>query len=612
MHITSNARSPETRRVYIPYYILSETLSYLKSHGRRGVECIVYWCGESIGICEAVVTSCIYPAQHATAVGVRVEPSEVARVYLQLHKAKKLLLAQVHSHPGIAFHSSVDDYYPVTHKLGLLSIVVPEYGFIEPKEFLTKSAVYECQNQRIWHKLTPSEVRARLKVLPEDFEERLFNRTKLFAGHLRIPVNGLLYSLKKGKVAVVIDSKLLRSYRGQYMLAACVNLLARCCINVDVFLPREDVSSLPTLPLLGEDLAVGLAKLCLKINPNCAFRLNPAPQEYDVALIIGEQAPIKAQQRIFIDALGWLSYVGTKNGKFFGRDNQNPIGPLIASCFGTAEVIKALFNKIVKNKFEPIEALTFSALNYKINQPRWDNPSLPNRIQVDVCLIGAGAIGMAVAYTLATLPATSGKLTVIDPEVVKISNLNRYCLATIADVGSPKVDVIKRKLTGRFSVNAFRGPYRRYPHRGKHDLVVVAVDNVETRCEVQLDFPKIILNGGMYANSFMVSRHDDFLNKACLGCLYPSGSEVSLKRQYPAISFITMFAGALLAGEILKEQVAELREYRLDNAFILNDIFAVPKLGETYLVGRLFEKSDDCSCRCTSPEVIKAYKKSRL
>jgi molybdopterin/thiamine biosynthesis adenylyltransferase len=361
--------------------------------------------------------------------------------------------------------------------------------------------------------------------------------------------------------------------------------------------------------LIEKDLASGLAKLCLKINPNCIFRLNPASQGYDVALIIGEEAPIKAEQRIFIDAFGWLSYMSTKKGKCFSGDAQNPIGPLVASCFGLAEIVKTLFNKIVKSKFKPIEALTFSALNYKINHVPWNNPSLPNEVSLDACLIGAGAIGMAVAYALASLPA-SGKLAVIDPETVEFSNLNRYSLATITDVGLSKVDVVKRNLRN-LEVKAFKGAYEQYPHRGKHDMVVVAVDNVKTRREVQLDFPRIILNGGMYANSFRISRHDDFLNKACLGCLYPSYSEVSSEQPYPAVSFTSMFAGALLVSEILKEQVTKLREYRLNDVFIVNDVFATPKIGETYLVVRL-EKSDDCSCRCRSQEVIEVYKKLQL
>jgi molybdopterin/thiamine biosynthesis adenylyltransferase len=603
-------KSLKASSIYIPYHILLETLDHFMLHGQNGNECIVYWCGKLIDNDKAVVTSCIYPTQYATALGVKVEPSEVARIYLKLYEAREHLLAQLHSHPSAAFHSSVDDYYPVVHKPGLLSIVVPEYGLIDPRSFLTRSAVYEYQAQRVWRKLTLREVRARLKVLPKDFEERLFSRTKLFASHLGIPVNNLLFKLKMGKIAVAIDDELLHSYRGQCMLVACINLLARCSINIDVFLPRENVNSIHTLPLIEGDLASGLAKLCIRINPNCMFRLNPSSQGYDAALIIGEEVPIKAEQRIFIDALGWLSYMSTKKGKCFSGDAQNPIGPLVASCFGSAEIVKALFNKIVKSKFKPIETLTFSALNYKINHAPWNNPSLPNKVSLDACLIGAGAIGMAVAYTLASLPAVSGKLVVIDPEIVEISNLNRYSLATITDVGLPKVDVVKRNLKN-LEVKAFKGAYEQYPQRGKHDVVVVAVDNVKTRREVQLDFPRIILNGGMYANSFRISRHDDFLNKACLGCLYPSYSEVSSGQPYPAVSFTSMFAGALLVGEVLKEQVVKLREYRLNNAFIVNDVFATPKIGETYLMVML-EKSDDCSCRCRSQEVIEAYKKLRL
>jgi hypothetical protein len=38
------------------------------------------------------------------------------------------ILAQVHTHPGSAFHSPVDDRYPISNKPGFISIVVPNFG----------------------------------------------------------------------------------------------------------------------------------------------------------------------------------------------------------------------------------------------------------------------------------------------------------------------------------------------------------------------------------------------------------------------------------------------------------------------------------------------------
>ena len=35
---------------------------------------------------------------------------------------------QVHTHPGEAFHSKTDDDYPIIHKPGFLSLVIPGFG----------------------------------------------------------------------------------------------------------------------------------------------------------------------------------------------------------------------------------------------------------------------------------------------------------------------------------------------------------------------------------------------------------------------------------------------------------------------------------------------------
>lgn len=81
--------------------------------------------------------------------------------------------------------------------------------------------------------------------------------------------------------------------------------MARCCVSIDVFLPNHGVASLPAVPLVRSELADSLAKLCLKINPNCIFRVNPELQKYHAALVIGENGSVRAEQCVFIDGCGW-------------------------------------------------------------------------------------------------------------------------------------------------------------------------------------------------------------------------------------------------------------------------------------------------------------------
>jgi adenylyltransferase/sulfurtransferase len=64
-----------------------------------------------------------------------------------------------------------------------------------------------------------------------------------------------------------------------------------------------------------------------------------------------------------------------------------------------------------------------------------------------VLVIGVGALGCAVAETLAT--AGIGRLALVDHDVVERSNLHRQLLHRTADLGRPKVESAAEKLRAR-------------------------------------------------------------------------------------------------------------------------------------------------------------------
>ena len=66
-----------------------------------------------------------------------------------------------------------------------------------------------------------------------------------------------------------------------------------------------------------------------------------------------------------------------------------------------------------------------------------------------VTIIGCGGIGGMLAYFLAT--SGIGKLTLIDHDVIELSNLTRQILFTEADIGQKKVEILKRELLKRNS-----------------------------------------------------------------------------------------------------------------------------------------------------------------
>lgn len=105
--------------------------------------------------------------------------------------------------------------------------------------------------------------------------------------------------------------------------------------------------------------------------------------------------------------------------------------------------------------------------------------------QSSILVLGAGGLGCAASQYLAT--AGIGKLTLIDDDVVELSNLQRQVLHTDADIGKKKVESAAESLKllnphlkvetvdRRLSDDELDSLIR------SHTLVLDACDNVETR-----------------------------------------------------------------------------------------------------------------------------------
>ena len=105
--------------------------------------------------------------------------------------------------------------------------------------------------------------------------------------------------------------------------------------------------------------------------------------------------------------------------------------------------------------------------------------------QSSILVLGAGGLGCAASQYLAT--AGIGKLTLIDDDVVELSNLQRQVLHTDADVGKKKVESAAESLKLLNPHLKVETVDRRLSDDeldsliSSHTLVLDACDNVETR-----------------------------------------------------------------------------------------------------------------------------------
>jgi hypothetical protein len=152
------------------FHIRELTLAYehLRKAGRKGLEAVVLFAGtydetiSSFRICETIV-----PLQMSLNIEggllYAVDGEELHRINVHLHESRQLLIAQMHTHPGRAYHSSTDDAYPIVTKIGALSIVVPNFAMddLAPQRW----AVYRLSESILWEKLSAKDVNNLIQVV---------------------------------------------------------------------------------------------------------------------------------------------------------------------------------------------------------------------------------------------------------------------------------------------------------------------------------------------------------------------------------------------------------------------------------------------------------------
>jgi hypothetical protein len=106
--------------------VLRDTLTTLRSCGGDRHECVVYWAGprDDPGLVDEV----LHPRHRAAIGSYELESSWVTECWISLTHDRRMLKAQLHTHPGSAYHSATDDRYPIVHTPGFLSIVLPLFA----------------------------------------------------------------------------------------------------------------------------------------------------------------------------------------------------------------------------------------------------------------------------------------------------------------------------------------------------------------------------------------------------------------------------------------------------------------------------------------------------
>ncbi|WP_162428189.1 E2 ligase fold family C protein [Pontibacter pudoricolor] len=319
--------------------------------------------------------------------------------------------------------------------------------------------------------------------------------------------------LQSNCIGIVYGDNSLETAEGRSALDLTVRVLSRLYPNLRFFDLSKGVD--------GDRYSGKLKDLATNINPNINYSDEQTPT---INLVIGEVPGFDAQQTcIYIGSQNWVAFYSSNKAQSC-HDTNNPFGAGCAVCFGAANVFRYIFREELGNA-SPDTEFCFSAFSQRLVEKGEFEPNLPSSLSVDFTLIGTGAIGNAVIWSLLELQGLCGRITVVDDQTVALSNLQRYILMLQEHVEQQKVSVIRNLLEkhSELQVEPLQLKWQNAANtldKEQIKLVVTAIDTTQERLEIQSLLPKEILNAWTSPEGIGISRHLNFTEDVCLSCLY--------------------------------------------------------------------------------------------
>lgn len=106
--------------------LLAEAFSVLRKHGDGREECVLYLTGPRSQ--PMVVDELLHPIHIARPGYYEIDAGWLTTTWIQLARRDREIRVQVHTHGQTAFHSRIDDEFPIVQTEGFLSLVIPNFA----------------------------------------------------------------------------------------------------------------------------------------------------------------------------------------------------------------------------------------------------------------------------------------------------------------------------------------------------------------------------------------------------------------------------------------------------------------------------------------------------
>ncbi|TIQ37179.1 MAG: hypothetical protein E5X48_07400 [Mesorhizobium sp.] len=134
-------------RIKIGRGVVAATIERLQAAGLMGHERAVLWLGKGTDRIDELYE----PRQRTRADQFYFDRQSMQMLFAHLREKRLRVLAQVHSHPGRAFHSEADDEWAIVRHAGALSLVLPRFAQEATVDnFFGLAATYVLSTENEW------------------------------------------------------------------------------------------------------------------------------------------------------------------------------------------------------------------------------------------------------------------------------------------------------------------------------------------------------------------------------------------------------------------------------------------------------------------------------
>lgn len=153
--------------VVVPAAHLRTALQCLQDAGKRQEECVVLWIGRRLDG-DILIEQTYRPEQKAGMDFFEIPRSSMQALLQDLRLSRSIVAAQIHTHPGAAFHSQADDSWAIVRHEGALSLVLPNFALrTNAESFLSQVAVFRLNSANEWAEVPAAQLSAFFSILHE-------------------------------------------------------------------------------------------------------------------------------------------------------------------------------------------------------------------------------------------------------------------------------------------------------------------------------------------------------------------------------------------------------------------------------------------------------------